>query len=166
MKNYLALFFVFVCTYFFSQADSVEISKSTPDSLNANPNYDAALAQKLGGDAYGMKSYYLVILKTGSSSTNDQILVANCFRGHLENINKLVSQGKLVLAGPIGKNDQNFRGIFILQNLDSLEEAHEILQTDPAIQNDLLAYDIFVWYGSAALPEYLPFSDRIWQSKP
>ncbi len=24
---------------------------------------------------------------------------------------------------------------------------------------------IFAWYGSAALPEYLPFSDKIWKLK-
>ena len=31
-----------------------------------NPQYDAQLAEKLGADDYGMKSYILVMLKSGS----------------------------------------------------------------------------------------------------
>ena len=48
----------------------------------------------------------------------------------------------------------------------TIEEAKEILETDLAIKNGLLNYDIFTWYGSSALSEYLPFSDKIWKSKP
>ncbi|MDD3459312.1 MAG: hypothetical protein PHO74_07540 [Weeksellaceae bacterium] len=49
---------------------------------------------------------------------------------------------------------------------DEEEEANALLQSDPAIKNGLLDYEIFSWYGSAALPEYLPTSDKIWKSKP
>ena len=132
----------------------------------ANPNYDGELAKELGGDDYGMKSYFLVILKTGANTTADKEQINASFRGHLENINKLVEEGKLVVAGPLGKNDQQYRGIFILNNISTMEEAQELLDTDPAINNGLLAYDIFTWYGSAALPEYLPFSDKIWKLNP
>jgi hypothetical protein len=66
----------------------------------------------------------------------------------------------------LGKNENNYRGIFILNNLKSLEEAKVVLLTDPAIKNGLLGYEIFTWYGSAALPEYLPLSDKIWKLKP
>jgi len=38
----------------------------------ANPNYDGELAKELGGDDYGMKSYFLVILKTGANTTADK----------------------------------------------------------------------------------------------
>ena len=41
-----------------------------------------------------------------------------------------------------------------------------LLQTDLAIKNKLLDYEIFNWYGSAALPEYLPISVKIWKEKP
>lgn len=131
-----------------------------------NPNYDKALAGKLGGDDYGMKRYFLVILKTGTNTTTDQALISESFRGHLENINKLVKEGKLIVAGPLAKNENNYRGIFILNNVSTADDARALLQTDPAIRNELLAFDIFTWYGSAALPEYLPFSDKIWKSKP
>ncbi|MFZ4413670.1 MAG: DUF6265 family protein [Bacteroidales bacterium] len=136
------------------------------DSTISNPIYNKALADKLGRDDYGMRSYFLVILKTGTNKTTDKELINTSFRGHMDNINRLVEEGKLIVAGPLGKNENTYRGIFILNNLKSLEEAKELLQTDLAIKNGLLDYEIFTWYGSAALPEYLPFSDKIWKSKP
>jgi uncharacterized protein YciI len=136
------------------------------DSTILNPNYNKPLAEKLGGDDYGMKSFFLVVLKTGTNTTTDKELIAESFRGHMDNINRLVKEGKLVVAGPLGKNDNNYRGIFILNNIKTKEEAIELLQTDIAIKNGYLDYEIFTWYGSAALPEYLPFSDKIWKLKP
>ncbi|HLV51064.1 MAG TPA: YciI family protein, partial [Flavobacterium sp.] len=132
----------------------------------SNPNYDKTLAEKLGGDDYGMKSYFFVILKTGTNTTTDKELINESFRGHLDNIHQLVKEKKLIVAGPLGKNEHNYRGIFILNNIQSEEEVKDLLQTDPAIKNGLLDYEIFTWYGSAALPEYLPVSDKIWKSKP
>jgi uncharacterized protein YciI len=136
------------------------------DATISNPIYNKALADKLGGDDYGMKSYFLVILKTGTNKTTDKELINASFRGHMDNISRLVEEGKLIVAGPLGKNENTYRGIFILNNLKSMEEAKELLQTDLAIKKGLLDYEIFTWYGSAALPEYLPFSDKIWKSKP
>ncbi|SUJ26929.1 YciI-like protein [Sphingobacterium spiritivorum] len=136
------------------------------DTTTSNSNYDALLAEKLGGDAYGMKKYILVILKTGTNTTTDKTFINESFRGHLQNINLLVEQGKLIVAGPLGKNTNNYRGIFILNNINTLDEAKEILQTDPAVKAGLLDIELFNWYGSAALPEYLPASDKIWKQKP
>jgi len=136
------------------------------DTTISNPDYDMALAEKLGADDYGMKKYFLVILKTGTNTTAEKQLITESFRGHLDNINKLVKEGKLVVAGPLGKNENSYRGIFILNNINTIEEAQDLLQTDPAIKNSFLDYEIFNWYGSAALPEYLPVSDKIWKSNP
>jgi len=141
-------------------------TKVAADSVAANPNYDKHLADKLGADSYGMKCYYLVILKTGSNTTANRDLVNESFRGHMNNINRLVSEGKLIVAGPLGANQNNYRGIFILNNVSSIDKARELLQSDLAIKNGLLDYEIFTWYGSAALAEYLPFSDKIWKEKP
>lgn len=145
---------------------AVLVSHLSYGQEGANPNYDKALAGKLGGDDYGMKRYFLVILKTGSNTTTDRTLITESFKGHLDNIHKLVKEEKLIVAGPLAKNENNYRGIFILNNVPTEDEAKALLQTDPAIKNNLLAYDIFAWYGSAALPEYLPFSDKIWKLKP
>lgn len=160
MNYILTLTLLVVSTLTFGQ------SKIEIDSLNINPNYDKELADKLGGDDYGMKSYFLVILKTWTNTTTDKEFIRESFRGHLNNINRMVEEGKLIIAGPLGKNENNYRGIFILNDIKSIEEAKELLQTDPAIKNGLLDYEIFTWYGSAALPEYLQFSDKIWKSKP
>lgn len=143
-----------------------ETKAEQKDTTLSNPDYDKPLADRLGGDDYGMKSYFLVILKTGTNTTTDKELVNESFRRHMDNINRLVEEGKLIVAGPLGKNENNYRGIFILNNIKSTEEAKKLLQADLAIKNRLLGYEIFTWYGSAALPEYLPFSDKIWKSKP
>ena len=140
-------------------------SNPAKDSVNPNPNYNPTLTQELGADAYGMKSYVLVILKTGSNTTKDQELISQSFRGHMENMNRMMEDQKLVVAGPFGKNDNNYRGIFILQGLENKAEAEDLLQTDPAIKNGLLAYDLYDWYGSAALPVYLKTADQIWTTK-
>lgn len=160
MKLSLSLFLLITFSGVFSQ--------STPamDTVNPNPNYNLTLAQELGADAYGMKSYVLVILKTGPNTTQDQELISNSFRGHMENMNRLMEEKKLIVAGPFGKNDSNYRGIYILQGLDTKAQAEDLLQTDPAIKNGLLDYDLYDWYGSAALPEYLSASEKIWKTKP
>lgn len=134
-------------------------------AISQNPNYDADLAEKLGADEYGMKSYVLVILKTGSNTNKDPEFLNRCFRSHFENMTKMTEAGKLVVAGPIGTNELTYRGIFIL-NVATFEEARELLQGDATIANGIFDLELFNWYGSAALPEYLPASDKIWKVKP
>jgi uncharacterized protein YciI len=134
-------------------------------SQNVNPNYDPVLAEKFGGDDYGMKSYVLVILKTGSNTSLSPEEINASFDGHMKNIQRLVDEKKLIVAGPLGKNDKTYRGIFIL-DVQSQEEAKELLQTDPAVASKLLDTELYTWYGSAALPAYLEDSDKIWKTNP
>lgn len=122
--------------------------------------YDKSLADSLGADKYGMKSYVLVILKTGTNNTTDKEKLQDLFKGHMENINRLADAGKLVIAGPFGKNALSYRGIFIL-NVKTAEEAKVLLATDPAIKEKVLDVEILEWYGSAALPVYLKVHKRI-----
>lgn len=53
-----------------------------------------------------MKSYYLVILKTGSAKITDKKRSDSIFGGHMKNIQRLALENKLVVAGPMGKNDK------------------------------------------------------------
>jgi len=129
-----------------------------------NPNYDKELAERLGADEYGMKQYMFVILKTGSNDTENKQFVDSCFAGHIANIQKLVEENKLVVAGPMGKNEKEYRGIFIL-NVSTEEEALVLLQSDPAIKENLLEAELYNWYGSAALPEYLESSEKVGKTK-
>jgi hypothetical protein len=48
----------------------------------------------------------------------------------------------------------------------TIEEANTLLNTHPAIKADLLQAELYPWYGSAALAEYLPVHDKIWKSNP
>jgi uncharacterized protein YciI len=125
-----------------------------------NPKYDKALADSLGADDYGMKMYVLVILKSGPVIIENKKTTDSLFVGHLKNIQRLANEGKLVVAGPLQKNEKSYRGIFIL-NVKTTEEAKTLLQTDPAIKAQLLDSELFEWYGSAALPVYLPASEKV-----
>ncbi|WP_235294314.1 YciI family protein [Portibacter lacus] len=135
------------------------------NAQNDNPKYDAELAAALGADDYGMKTYVFVILKTGDNTSKDEEKRNTSFAGHMKNISQLVKEDKLVIAGPMLKNDKNYRGIFIL-NVDNLEAAEDLLATDPAIKDGYIAYEMYPWYGSAAISEYLEASDKVWKIKP
>ena len=125
-----------------------------------NLKYDKALADSLGGDEYGMKMYVLVILKTGANKIAEKAAVDSLFAGHMRNIRRLVDLGKLVVAGPLRKNDKEYRGIFIL-NVTTFEEATALLDTDPAIRAKMLDTELYGWYGSSALKMYLPYSEKV-----
>lgn len=147
---FLALF----STAFFADAQEKKV----------NPIYDEVLAKKLGADDYGMKMYVLVILKTGSNTSETKAKTDSLFAGHMANMDKLVKENKLIVAGPLGKNDKTYRGIFIL-NTKSIDEAKAILATDPAVNAKLLDAEIMNWYGSAALSEYLKASEKVGKYK-
>ena len=132
----------------------------TLNAQTTNPAYDKNLAITLGADDYGMKEYVLVILKTGTAKIPEKATVDSLFKGHMQNIDRLATEGKLLVAGPIGKNESAYRGIFIL-NVKTVEEARALVNTDPAISANLLAVDLYKWYGPAALPVYLKEQEKV-----
>ena len=125
-----------------------------------NPQYDKMLADSLGSDENGMKSYVFVILKTGPVNIEDKAERARLFKGHIENINLLAQKGLLVVAGPFGKNDIQYRGLFIL-NVKTVEEARSLCDTDPAVKAGIFEVVLIPWYGSAALGEYIKISEKL-----
>ena len=129
----------------------------------ANPNYDLEMAQKFDADDYGMKSYVLVILTTPAEPASN--FSQDLMRGHLDNINRLVEEGALLVAGPFMQNENGFRGLYIF-NVKTVEEAKELVSTDPAIQAGVFDVIYAPWYGSAALGAYLDYSDKVWKVKP
>jgi len=136
------------------------LSIATSVFSQVNPKYDKTLADSLGADEYGMKMYVLVLLKTGTAKINDKKITDSLFAGHMKNIQRLADEGKLSVAGPLQKNDKNYRGIFIL-NVKTIDEANTLLQTDPTIKAQVLDAELYEWYGSAALPMYLPASEKV-----
>ncbi len=127
--------------------------------------FDSALASSLGADEYGMKMYVFVVLKTGENKTTNQSFIDSCFAGHMKNIQQLAASKKLVIAGPFGSNSDSYRGLFIF-NTESVEEAKKWMEGDPAVKADLLRPVMYPWYGSAALPMYLEYHQKIKQKSP
>lgn len=143
---------IFICGLIFS----MQTTFSQPVSVE----YDAKLADSLGADDYGMKNYIMAILKTGPSKETDKEKLNAYFKGHMDNITQMADQGKLVVAGPFGKNTDGLRGIFIL-NVSSVDEAIKLVEKDPAVANGVFVVEFHPWYGSAALPMYLETHKRI-----
>lgn len=133
-------------------------------SQEINQGYDSVLAKSLGADEYGMKSYLLAILKTGPYNTTNQVERDSLFEGHMENIERMADSGQLVIAGPFGKNDKQYRGMFIL-NTTSIDDAKKWLSKDSAINAGIFEVEYIPWYGSAAISTYLPNHKKITKSK-
>ncbi len=94
-----------------------------------------------------IERYWFVLIKTGPKNDFDSTAKAKLFEGHMANINRLYDDGILKVAGPFGKNDFTWRGIFIF-DCKTKEEAEAIASSDPAIAAGLFAVDIVPWYGA------------------
>ena len=111
--------------------------------------YDAGLAKSLGSDERGMRSYVLVVLKTGPNKMTDPEGRKKMFEGHFANIQRLANEKKLVFAGPFDGNE-GWRGMFVFATAD-VEEAKAWTATDPVIVNGEMVAEYHKLYGSAAL---------------
>lgn len=118
---------------------------------SAQLTYDSLKAQTYGADNYGMKKYVFAFLKRGSNRTLDSLKAAELQMAHLENIQRMAEEGKLVLAGPFFGN-QDLRGIYVF-NVETIAKAEALTNSDPAIQAGSLEMELIEWYGSAALME-------------
>ncbi|NJO88004.1 MAG: hypothetical protein HC831_02845 [Chloroflexia bacterium] len=126
--------------------------------------YDAELAKKYGADDYGMKKYVMAYLKKGPNRNQDSVTRSQLQRAHLDNIIKMANEGKLVLAGPF-LDDGDIRGIYIF-NVETVEEAEAMTNTDPAIRAGSLVMELHPWYGSAALMEINTLHKKISKQEP
>ncbi|WP_268034573.1 YciI family protein [Algoriphagus sp. PAP.12] len=120
-------------------------------SLQAQTEYDPELAEKVGADEYGMKKFVIAFLYRGDRVNEySEEERAELQKGHMANINRMAEEGKLVLAGPFFGNE-DLRGLYFF-DVQSLEEAQSLTETDPSIKAGVLKMDLKEWYGSAALP--------------
>ena len=113
--------------------------------------FNSELASELGADEYGMRSYVMVVLKTGpmDSKITDAEARAEIFSGHFSNMTKLAEAKKLVLSGPFIEGGEK-RGLFIF-NVPTLAEAEALVQSDPAVAAEIFVPEFTKYYGSAAL---------------
>lgn len=125
--------------------------------------FDQELAAKLGADEYGMRQYVLAILKAGPNRDQDSLTAAKLQQAHMANIKRLAEEGKLTLAGPFLDGGE-LRGIYIF-DVESVEEAKKLTETDPAIQAGRLIMELHPWYGSAALKQVREIHNKVAKTK-
>ncbi len=131
------------------QSSETATASAEEENIETEDVYDAELAEKYGADEYGMKMYVMAFLKRGPNRDRSEEEAAELQRAHLDNINRLADEGKLVLAGPFG-GDGDLRGIYVF-DVRTVAEAEELTKSDPAIQAGSLEMELIEWYGSAAL---------------
>lgn len=127
-----------------------------------NPRYDADLAKKLGADDYGMKKYVIAFLKAGPNRNQDSATASQLQAAHMANISRMANAGDLVLAGPFTDKGE-LKGIYIF-NVETIEKAKELTETDPAVKAGRLIMELHTWYGSASLMQ-TPELHKILQKK-
>ncbi|MFT3745434.1 MAG: YciI family protein [Pyrinomonadaceae bacterium] len=146
MKHITSTFSIALVAFLLCISASGQANDKKPTST-----YDEGLAKKLGADERGMKMFVLCILKTGPKDAEfkgkerDDI-----FAGHFANIGNLAEQGKLAVAGPFGKNDKTYRGLYIF-NVTTIAEAEKLVVMDPAVKAGVFVPELTLWYGSAAM---------------
>ena len=126
--------------------------------------YDSLLAQELGADDYGMRRYVMAFLKSGPNRSQDSVEAAAMQRAHMDNINRMAEEGQLVLAGPF-LDDGPLRGIYVF-DVETIDEARALTETDPAIEAGRLEMELHPWYGSAALMKVGEISERVTLQSP
>ena len=132
---------------------------------NQPPAYDSTLAAELGADDLGMKTYVLVILKSGPAKIEERELRDSLFRGHFSNMDRLAAEGRLVAAGPFYENDNQYRGLFLF-DVRTVAEAEELVKSDPTVTNGIFITEMYQWYGSAAISMLNEIHGKIQKRRP
>lgn len=128
------------------------------------PAYDPAKAQAWGANDNGLRSYVLVLLKTGPKRIPDGPARDEMFKGHFANMQRLANEGLLAYAGPLDGVD-GLRGLFIFATSD-LEAARLAVDTDPVIINGEMVAELHKHFGSAALLAVNEWHPRLIKPKP
>jgi len=120
---------------------------------------DRELAKSLGANENGMRSYVLVLLRTGPKRVPDGPQRDEMFKGHFANIERLGKEKKLVMAGPLDGVD-GLRGLFVFATAD-IDEAKALVATDPVIINGEMVAECHKFFTSAALMALGDIHERI-----
>jgi hypothetical protein len=152
MRNLKLLSVLLLSIFGFASFALAQAAPSTERPVSSS--FDAELAKRLGADKMGMKTYILVILKTGPVNVPEGKERDAIFKGHFANIRRLAdegNEGKHAVAGPYeDKND--WRGMLIF-NVETIEDAQKLTATDPVIKSGLMVAEYHKLYCSAALME-------------
>src|SRR5215510_660716 len=117
--------------------------QTTPVASNSqSEKYD--FAKDTSVSAGEMKRYWLVLLQKGPNRNQDSISAEKIQAAHMANINRLAKEGKLIMAGPIGVED-DLRGIFLMNCADSTE-VENFVKTDSAVITGRLIMKYYPWW--------------------
>ncbi|MEL7002766.1 MAG: YciI family protein [Bacteroidota bacterium] len=161
IKNLSFILLSLTLTYCNSTDSNLEITNAPEESTSG---YDSLLANKLGADDYGMSQYVMAFLLAGDSVNIDSARRVDLSRGHMANIRRMAKNGDLVLAGPFLDGGE-LRGIYIF-DVQTIEEAQALTNTDPAVQAGVFKFEMHPWYGTAALKQVTEVGQRIRKLKP
>ncbi len=132
---------------------------ATAEAQEVAKGFDAALAEKVGADQYGMRQYVMAFLKAGPNRDQDSTQAMALQKAHMENIGRMAEEGTLLLAGPFLDGGE-LRGIYIF-DVKTVEEARKLTETDPAIKAGRLVMELHPWYGSAAVKLINEYHQRL-----
>jgi len=95
-----------------------------------------------------MTIYYIFLLRKGPAWSPDETPEINALQeAHLANYRRLGEMGKLVANGPLLDSfalGGELRGMGVLQAA-SLDEARELISTDPMVKVGRLIYELHAW---------------------
>ena len=98
---------------------------------------------------WAMRKYVIGFLFRGPNRVEDEKESDRLQRAHLANIARLHAEGKIILAGPfLDKTD--LRGVFLF-DVETVEEAKALCDTDPAIQAGSLRVELHPWYSAKGI---------------
>jgi uncharacterized protein YciI len=99
---------------------------------------------------YEMTTYTVGIVRKGPNWTAaDTPETRRIQAGHMANIQKMATTGKLIVAGPMGEGD-DLRGVFIFKDTTP-DEARAMMAVDPAVQAGRFIPEVHAWYAAAGL---------------
>jgi len=99
-----------------------------------------------------MMLYYVVILRIGDKWTPEVTDETKKIReGHFANIERMVKEGKLILAGPFEDFEKkpspgDWNGLYVIA-AESMEEARALCDRDPSIVAGRNTAEIHPWWG-------------------
>ncbi len=91
-----------------------------------------------------MKRFWLVHLMKGPNRNQDSTSRVKIQAAHIANIVRLAKEGKIVMAGPIGVENE-LQGIFLMNCKDSTE-VENFVKTDTAVITGRLVMKYYPWW--------------------
>jgi len=143
MRAAFAIFLYAIC-FFSSCKEKKNEDKTTEPIVSSHSPYDLSSDTSVYSDE--MKRYWLVLLKKGNNRSQDSVSAAKIQEGHMANITRLVKEGKIIMAGPMG-TDGDLRGIFIMNCKDSAE-VERFVNTDTAVITGRLKMEYYPWWSA------------------